>query len=525
MGLRPAWGPMASVEEVRHHLQQRLRLFAVLMFWIFWILVAFVFAMYEIYPDIRPPRVDLALGFAIAALLVGATIWAVALRRGATALPALHAIDGIYLAMVGMAHGCSIYLQSEILSAVHTAFYFQTLIVFARTLIVPSTARRTAVVSLVSFVPVLVGGVAVAVLHPERIDLPAPAFCVGAMTFMSCAVLVATTGSWVIYGLRRQVDAARQLGQYTLSEKIGEGGMGAVYRAHHAMLRRPTAIKLIRPERLDGASLARFEREVHHMSGLTHANTVAVFDYGRSPDGVFYYAMEYLDGVTLETLVRDDGPQPAPRVVHILQQICGALAEAHALDLTHRDIKPANVILCQRGGVPDVAKVVDFGLVKEISRDRGETARTTITGTPAYISPEGVTDPDRVGPRSDLYSLGAVGYYLLTGRRVFDGKTAVEICIQHVQQAPAPPSTHADVPAELDALILACLAKDPDARPASAHALRQALHRVAVDAAWDEAAATEWWREFAARGAARTTTTSTSSATVTVDMLSRTSTG
>jgi serine/threonine-protein kinase len=291
-----------------------------------------------------------------------------------------------------------------------------------------------------------------------------------------------------------------QLGQYTLDRKIGEGGNGAVYRARHALLRRPTAVKLLLPDKVGAENLDRFEREVQHMSQLTHPNTVAVFDYGRSPDGVLYYAMEYLGGVDLENLVRLHGPQPSSRVIDILVQVCGALQEAHEAGIIHRDIKPANIILCERGGVADVAKVVDFGLVKEITRDTSASAQI-ILGTPAYVAPEAVTDPASIGPAADLYALGAVGYFLLTGRRVFEGKTAVELCIQHVTQPPRRPTEVAKIllPKELEDLILRCLAKNPGDRFESASQLAEALEAIPRAPDWDRADARRWWREFRAR--------------------------
>jgi eukaryotic-like serine/threonine-protein kinase len=264
-------------------------------------------------------------------------------------------------------------------------------------------------------------------------------------------------------------------------------------------LRRPTAVKLLLPDRVGGAdNLDRFEREVQLMSQLTHANTVAVFDYGRSPDGVLYYAMEYLAGIDLEHLVRTHGAQPAGRVVAILVQVSGALQEAHDAGLIHRDIKPANIILCERGGVPDVAKVVDYGLVKEFAADSAASTQVVL-GTPSYLAPEAVTDPSTVGPPADLYAVGAVGYFLLTGRKVFEGKTAVDICIAHVTKPPTPPSHLAmHVDPQLEAAIMKCLEKKPADRFASALELRAALLAVAPSDDWSVADARAWWQIFRA---------------------------
>lgn len=302
---------------------------------------------------------------------------------------------------------------------------------------IPSPAHWTFAVSLAATIPTVV---LVYAFHALRGDDPPLALAETASGALWCltAVAVATLVSRIIYGLRRAVHEARRLGQYTLEEKIAEGGMGVVYRARHALLRRPTAIKLLPPEKAGATSLKRFEREVQLTSILTHPNTVAVYDYGHTPDGVFYYAMEFLDGVNLQDLVREEGRQPPNRVVHILRQMCGALAEAHSIGLIHRDVKPANVILCERGGIPDVAKVLDFGLVRDLQTagEVGLTGEVAIAGTPLYLSPEAINAPERVDARSDLYAVGAVGYYLLTGHPVFEARTIVEICGHHLHTVP-----------------------------------------------------------------------------------------
>ncbi len=307
------------------------------------------------------------------------------------------------------------------------------------------------------------------------------------------AVATSTVISWVMYGLRVEASEARRLGQYVLEAKLGEGGMGEVYRAHHGMMRRPTAIKLLRPERTSEIDLKRFEREAQLTARLTHRNTITLFDYGRTADGVFYYAMELLDGATLSQIVAACGPQPPARVVRILSMVCGALAEAHAIGLIHRDIKPANIMLCTRGAEPDVVKLLDFGLVKEfqVDQDVELTGERALLGTPQYMAPESIRDPGSVDARTDLYALGAVAYYLLAGVEVFHAKSLVELCGQHLHQQPRPLS---GVPDELAAIVLACLEKDPDRRPQSADELRRRLDACPLER-WDDERARAWWRE------------------------------
>jgi serine/threonine-protein kinase len=300
-----------------------------------------------------------------------------------------------------------------------------------------------------------------------------------------------------VYGLRAEVRDAQKLGQYTLVSKIGEGGMGVVYRAKHAMMQRPTALKLVSSSESSELQLARFEREVQLTTRLTHPNTITIFDYGRTPDGVFYYVMELLDGPSLEAVIEQDGPQPVERVVSILLQLTGALEEAHSIDLIHRDIKPANIILCSQGGRPDVAKLLDFGLVKELKPESvgDATVEGNITGTPLYMSPEQITTPQSIDGRSDLYSLGAVGYFALTGHHVFESETLVEICADHLQTKPVPPSERSESPvsAALDTVILNCLEKDPADRPGSAAELAERLRACEVGE-WSVERARAWWR-------------------------------
>ncbi len=305
--------------------------------------------------------------------------------------------------------------------------------------------------------------------------------------------------------LQKATLANKQLGQYTLEQKLGAGGMGTVYKARHAMLRRPTAVKLLDIEKMSEAAVVRFEREVQLTSTLTHPNTVAVFDYGRTPDGIFYYAMEYLEGLNLDDLVKRFGPIPEARMVYILKQVCGALAEAHAGGLVHRDIKPANLFITSRGGMHDFVKVLDFGLVKAI--EGNEKANLTnpnaVTGTPLYMSPEAVNQPDQVDARTDVYAVGAVGYFLLTGTPVFTGVSVMEICMKHVKEVPETPSVRSGKPvsAELEALLLRCLAKAPSERPRDAAELLRELERCAVTGQWSAEAAAAWWAEHEQIGA------------------------
>ncbi len=384
------------------------------------------------------------------------------------------------------------------------------LVLIARAVIVPSSASRTLASSVAAAGPALLTiawraarpGGSPALANPGAADIAIQA------GWLVAAICLSVLASRVTYGLRAEVREARQVGQYTLGRRLGEGAMGIGYLGRHARLKRPTAVKLLAPAKVGHQTVERFEREVQITARLTHPNTVAVFDYGRTIDGLFYYAMEYLEGISLEKLVAEDGPQTPGRVAHILRQVAGALSEAHGLGLVHRDIKPANIILCERGGVPDVAKVLDFGLVKDhaIPDAAALTQSNVFLGTPLYMAPESLSAPERVGPRTDLYALGAVGYHLLTGGPVFTGNL-VEVLGHHLHTRPVPPSErlgHA-LPGSLEEVVLSCLEKDPERRPRDARALQDALAAAGVPP-WTEADARAWWDARAAAGAAGTTT-------------------
>jgi hypothetical protein len=519
--LRVPWSSGSSEEESRAYLQTRLTLLFKLMFWCFSTLLAFLASMYVLYPAVRPEYNDyVAAGFIFGLVNLG-VIWAVLVRRQLS-FDALYALDAYFAIGSNMLIAYAAVASFDVRPAAYTCLLYACYAILTRALIVPSSGRRTAVVTGLATVPMLAGTFLLARYakwpdDPGFVDVPWPGFILGFVQIAIVAVILAAAGSHIIYGLRRQISAAQQLGQYTLVRKIGEGGMGVVYLAKHIMLRRPTAVKLLHPDRVGHDNMQRFEREVQHMSQLTHPNTVAVFDYGRSPEGVFYYAMEYLGGIDLHNLVVKHGTQPAERVRQILIQVCGALQEAHERGIIHRDIKPANIILCERGAMPDVAKVVDFGLVKEFTADTGHSTQVII-GTPAFVAPEAVTDPNSVGPAADLYAVGAVGYFLLTGRKVFEGKTAVDICIAHDTKAPVPPSqiSGAHVPHALEDILMACLAKQPSGRPAAATVLADQLRAIGPFDDWDEARASRWWREVAPQTDGDPATSQTR--TITVDI-------
>jgi hypothetical protein len=510
----------APTEESRGFFQQRLALFAKIAF----ILSSGFFVFSAVTSALQPRALPwISSESAVHHLASNAVLLATWLgcRRGAHPIGRLRGMEAacVVLYCVGMS------LPVAEGATVHPGWKYSTLLAFTsvlvgRAVLLPSTPAWTLGLSSLAALPVLVASWVFD--HAPRLGLsPAEAAIQTCWTLAWCvdAVALSVVTSHVIYGLRERVKEAMRLGQYTLGEKLGSGGMGEVYKASHALLKRPAAVKLLPPQKLGEPTLRRFEREVQLTSQLTHPNTISIFDYGHTASGIFYYAMEYLDGIDLDRLVRTFGPLPPARVAHVLRQVCGALAEAHEMGLIHRDVKPANVILCRRGGLFDVAKVVDFGLVKDLAGDDPVelTGANTIAGTPLYLSPEAITGGDRLGPQSDLYALGAVGFFLVTGQAPFQG-SLIEVCGHHLH-TPAPrPSERLGrgVPAALEDVLLRCLEKDPKRRPGSAEELSAALEAAEVGE-WSQDDAKRWWRDHGPDAGRSTAGPDVSAATATYD--------
>jgi hypothetical protein len=319
--------------------------------------------------------------------------------------------------------------------------------------------------------------------------------------FVVLGAAVAIFAAYVVNGLRKDLHDAKHVGQYELGHKLGEGGMGEVYLAEHQLLKRPCALKLINPDhRGNPVTLARFQREVQAAAKLTHPNTIEIFDYGHTDDGTFYYVMEYLPGINLADLVGQFGPLPPGRAIYLMRQVCKSLAEAHCHGIVHRDLKPANIFLAILGGECDVAKVLDFGLVKLTASPDSPKLTTdfTVSGTPWFMSPEQATCVRGIDGRADIYSIGAVLYFALTGKPPFDEETPAAVMAAHASQQIRPPSQLGfDVPGDLEAVVLKCLAKTPADRFACAREVAVALGSCRCAADWDDARAERWWLEQA----------------------------
>jgi serine/threonine-protein kinase len=371
--------------------------------------------------------------------------------------------------------------------------------------LVPTATRRVALTSAIGtgfvWIGLLIGNALVPQVPMEPatyLDVTIPCFISGAL---------ATLTARFVSRLRFEAAGAAHLGPYELDKKLGEGGMGEVWLARHRLLKRRAAVKLIRPRYLDSSSrdeaVRRFHREAMATAALESPHTVRLFDFGVIDDETFFYVMEFLEGLDLSELVKVDGPQPPARVIEIMVQACESLAEAHARGLVHRDIKPANVMICRQGLRDDVVKVLDFGVVTlrpELIGDP-ESALTdvgAVIGTPAFMAPEAVTQDN--DPRSDVYSLGCVAYWLLTGRKVFDYASPVLQAAAHQEEPPTPPSAHSDgVPRDLEAVVMDCLRKDPDQRPQGAATLARRLADCADHGTWDRDRSHAWWSRHASR--------------------------
>ncbi len=376
--------------------------------------------------------------------------------------------------------------------------------IIAFPLIVPNTPRRTLIASLLA---ASMGPAALALsaaVNGYAIERPWLYAAYFLSTNYVCA-LFAYPVSRIVYRFGKRLKQAREIGSYEMLDRIGEGGMGQVWRARHRLLARPAAIKLIRTELLGSSAglvndtMRRFEREAQETAKLGSVHTIDVYDYGITEDGDFYYVMELLNGVSLERYVKQFGPMPPGRVVYLLRQVCHSLSEAHERGLIHRDIKPANIFMSRLGPDDDFVKVLDFGLVKSFGDHAAGTMPTIqelTAGTPAFMAPEIALNDAAIDGRADIYALGCVAYYLLTGETVFPGESAIAVMLAHVKDEPLPPSIRStfDVPAKLDALILDCLAKDKESRPRSAALLAKRLAECVPSDAWNANSARLWWQ-------------------------------
>ena len=397
--------------------------------------------------------------------------------------------------------------EASLVAAVKTTLIATILLIVAYCMFIPNRwGPALRVVAAMAAAPAATE-IGIYLFHPGAFPLVrqfvSPGRVAEDVSLMLIAAGLSVYGAHVINTLRAEAMEARHLNQYRLLKRLGAGGMGEVYLAEHSLLKRPCAVKLIRSDTAsDPIELARFEREVRATARLSHPNTVEVFDYGRTDAGLFYYVMEYLRGLSLDDIVKRHGPMPPARVIHLLRQVCGALDEAHAAGLVHRDVKPANIYAAYRGGRYDVAKLLDFGLVKgPATGTEGEPTDVVregmIRGTPLYMSPEQIHGEAVLDRRADLYALGGVAYRLLTGFPPFDRETRQEVLSAHANETVLPPSRHRpDLPDDLERVVLRCLSKRPEDRFPDAASLAEALAACRSAGDWDEDDAARWWQTY-----------------------------
>lgn len=466
-----------------------------------------------------PSMLSIALGLVVAALAGHSKIpWQ---RR--VLLGLVFEVVGSYGIAFAQYHMVDqIGLTSNMLHSLSPSWVGVWLVFYSIAMPAPPRMALAAALASASAAPVVIG-LTLSYANLWHLTTPAQFFFSHVFQYL-IVVLLAYVGARVVYNLGKDVTRARELGSYFLEERLGQGGMGEVWRASHRLLARPAAIKFIRADSIAGSHageahllLKRFEREARATASLTSAHTVSLYDYGVTETGTFYYVMELLDGFDFDLLVRRFGPLPPARVVHLLTQACESLEEAHRNGLIHRDVKPANLYLCRSGTRCDFVKVLDFGLVARHEAATEAESRLTLphhaAGTPAYMAPE-VASGQPADRRADLYALGCVAYWLATGKHVFEGRSAYEIVSRHLNEPPVPPSRNGatGIPAELDAAILAALEKSPDQRPADAREFARALRRVPLADRWTDEDAEAWWNTHRPREESQAEATSKTAA-------------
>jgi tRNA A-37 threonylcarbamoyl transferase component Bud32 len=494
-------------DETRTLLRKRLRTVAVLLFgglgaFTFWLIAQWI------------TRGELLLGTTLfgchllVTALMGLCAWKLCAKCDLS-LPALRVAEAVVFGAPALYFFAMDYERLHVTATLGAHSYVPTivsgwmLLIFCYAMFIPNTWQRAAgVIAVLAATPIAL--LTYTYFFNSAFHALVDEHFMGSVTEQALKIALAAVtgvvGVQTIGTLRREAFAAKQLGQYRLKKLLGSGGMGEVYLAEHQMMKRPCAVKVIRPEKAgDPQVLARFEREVRATAKLSHWNSIDIYDYGRTADGTFYYVMEFLPGHNLGELVNGHGPLPIARIVYLMRQVCDALAEAHGQGLVHRDIKPANIYCAYRGGVFDVAKILDFGLAKPLSdaTDAGLTQEGSITGSPLFMSPEQATSSDQLDGRSDIYSLGALMYFMATGKAPFEYPSPLKVMIAHASEDPEPPRLlNGEVPTELEEIILRSLEKRPEDRFQTVTELRDALDRVPVDGEWTARLAADWWTNY-----------------------------